>query len=90
MNANIASEPEIDAGAVVLRVVVENPDEGETGSIFVCRMRGFDEITVEAFPEGLAAAASGESRAAAAEAVNLYASENREKLEGMFAALSDT
>jgi 5-amino-6-(5-phosphoribosylamino)uracil reductase len=88
MNANIASEPEIDAGTVVLRVVVENPEEGETGSVFICRMRGFEDVTVEAFPEGLAPAASGESRAAAAEAVSRYASENRERLEQMFAVLS--
>jgi riboflavin-specific deaminase-like protein len=87
MKANIASEPEIDAGTVVLRVVVENPDEGETGSVFVCRMHGFEDVTVEAFPEGLAAAASGESRAAAAEAVHQYAIENRERLAGLFAAL---
>jgi hypothetical protein len=86
--ASVVSEPEVDAGSVVLRVVVENLAEADTGSVFVCRMRGFDDVAVEAFPEGHAPGLSGEDRAAAAEAVKLYALENRERLEALFAQLS--
>ena len=86
--ASVVSEPEIDAGSVVLRVVVENLAEADTGSVFVCRMRGFDDVAVEAFPEGHAPGLSGEDRAAAAEAVQRYALENRERLEAMFAQLA--
>jgi hypothetical protein len=85
--ASVVSEPEVDAGSVVLRVVVENLAEADTGSVFVCRMRGFDDVAVEAFPEGVAPGLSGEDRALAAEAVKRYALENRERLEAMFAQL---
>jgi riboflavin-specific deaminase-like protein len=88
MSANVVSEPEIDAGTVVLRVVVENPAGPDTGSVFVCRMRGFDDVAVEAFPEGFAPGSPGEDRAAAAEAVKRYALENRERFEALFAQLS--
>jgi riboflavin-specific deaminase-like protein len=87
MNASVVSEPEIDAGTVVLRVVVENLDDPDAGNVFVCRLRGFEDVTVEAFPEGFAPGSSGENRAAAAEAVKRYALENRERLEALFAQL---
>ena len=90
--ATVVSEPEIDSGAVVVRVVVENAsdvDDDDTGSVFVCRLRGFDDVAVETFPEGQAPGLSGEYRATAAQAAQQYALDNRERFEELFARLVD-
>ncbi len=83
----VAGEPEIDGSAVIVRVVVEDPALEDTGGIFVCRMTGYDAVSVERFPVGATASADGELRVEAADAAVRYALENRDQFDALFARL---
>jgi hypothetical protein len=85
--ATIESEPEIDGDAVVLRIGIEDPSLEDTGGIFVCRMKGFGDITVERLLRDLAPGADGRLRALAAVTAMEYAAENHDAFESLFATL---
>ena len=85
--SSVVDEPEFDGQAVILRVVVEDPDVGEEGGVFVCRMTGYDDVAVESFPLGNTPSSDAESRVDAAAAARRYALENREQFDALFASL---
>jgi hypothetical protein len=86
---NVVGDPEIEDGAVIVRVIVEDPArEDDPGGVFICRMTGFDEITVETFPRGVTPSSDGEHRADAAEAAAKFARSNREQFKELFARLA--
>jgi hypothetical protein len=86
-NAVVESEPEIEDDAVVLRIVVEDPDGEDSGGVFVCRLRGFGSVTVERFPRDQSPVADGRLRAIAAITAMRHAVENHDAFESLFAAL---
>jgi hypothetical protein len=84
---SVVGEPEIEDEAVVLRVVVEDPALADEGGVFVCRMRDYGTIAVEAFPRGLTPSSDGEFRVEAAHVAMRHALENREQFDALFAKL---
>ena len=86
-SANVESEPEIEDDAVVLRVVVEDPALEDSGGVFVCRLKGFGDVSVERFPRDQGPAPDGRLRALAAMAAVEHALENHDVFEALFAKL---
>lgn len=86
-HAVVESEPEIEDDAVVLRVVIEDPAAEDSGGVFVCRLRGFGNVTVERFPRDLGPAPDGRLRAIAAVTAVQYAVEHHDAFETLFAKL---
>lgn len=86
---SVVSEPEIEDDAVVLRVVIEDPSQEDSGGIFVCRLRGFGNVTVERFPRDQAPSADGALRAAAAVAAMEHAVSNNDAFQALFAKLEE-
>ena len=87
-NASVESEPEIEDDAVVLRVVIEDPSLEDSGGVFVCRLRGFGDVTVERFPRDVGPTPDGRLRALAAITAVEYAVENHDTLAALFAKLA--
>ena len=85
IQTSIASEPEIEDGRVVLRVIVEDTDVEDTGQVFVCHLRAFDDVIVDTFPKGQTPSSPGEHRALAAETAREFAVANRTQFEALFA-----
>ena len=83
----IVDEPEIDGDAVIVGVIVEDPDLPDQGGVFVCRLTSYDDVAVETFPRGQTPPSEGESRVEAATAARAYATENRDLFDGLFANL---
>lgn len=88
IRTSIAAEPEIEDGRVVLRVVVEDTDVEDTGEVFVCHLRAFDDVVVDTLPKGQTPSSAGEYRAVAAETAREFAAANREQFEQLFATLA--
>ena len=87
-NATVEGQPEIDGDAVVLRVVVEVPELEDTGGIFLCRMKGFGDTSVERLFRDLAPSADGRLRSLAAMAALEYAASHHDQFESLFARLA--
>src|SRR5882672_3963823 len=87
---SVVSEPEIDGGAVVLRVIVEDEALPDQGGVFVCRMKDYGSITVERFPRGQTPSSEGEDRVEAAAAAMRHALDNRDQFDALFARLADS
>jgi hypothetical protein len=85
---SIVDEPTIEEGAVVVRVIVTDPAVENTGRVFVCRMTGFDAMTVEAFPRATTAHEGGEYRADAAAFAKQHAEANLDRFEELFEELA--
>jgi hypothetical protein len=85
--ATVESEPEIDGDAVILRIGIEDPTAEDSGGIFVCRLKGFGDISVERLLRDLAPGADGRLRALAAITAMHYAAENHDLFEELFAKL---
>ena len=77
-------EPAIEDDAVVLRVVVIDPQIEDSGRVFVCRMKAFDDLVIEAFPRESTIQEEGEYRANAAEFAREYAEANLDTFERLF------
>jgi len=90
IRTSIASEPEIGDGRVIVRVVVLDTDVEDTGEVFVCHLRSFDDVTVDTFPQGQTPSSAGEYRAIAAEAAREFALANREQFEELFASVAES
>ena len=71
----------------VENILVEDTEVEDTGEVFECRLRGFDDVAVDTFPLGRTPSSEGEYRAIAAETARELALGNREKFEALFAAL---
>ena len=84
----IVGEPEVEGDVVVLRVVVEDPAETDSGGVFLCRMKDYGTISVESFPVGQTPSSRGEDRVDAAAAAMRYALENRNRFDALFAEIS--
>jgi hypothetical protein len=80
-HARVLDEPKIDGDAVVMRVLHEDPAQEDSGRIFVCRLTGFDDMTIETFPVGRTPGSDGRYRAVAAAAAKLFVETNVEQLE---------
>jgi hypothetical protein len=85
---SIVDEPVIEGDAVVVRVIVTDPNVEDSGRVFVCRLTGFDEMTVEAFPRDRTPHEGGEYRAEAAEFAKEYAEKNLDRFEELFEELA--
>jgi hypothetical protein len=85
--AAIVAEPEIDAGAVVVRVAVEDTVDPDAGGVFLCRMTNYGSVSVELFPPGDTPSASGADRVEAATAAMRYAVDNTARFDALFASL---
>jgi len=85
--AAIVSEPELDAGAVVVRVAVEDTVDADSGGVFLCRMKDYGTISVESFPSGETPWSSGADRVEAAAAAMRYALDNQTQFDELFASL---
>ena len=83
----IEGDPEIEDDAVVLRVVIEDPALEDSGGIFICRLRGFGDVSVERFPRDQGPTPDGRLRAQAAVAAVEYAVEHHDAFETLFAKL---
>jgi len=88
--AVVESEPEIEDDAVVLRVVIEDPTLEDSGGVFICRLRGFGNVSVERFPRDQAPVADGRLRALAAITAVQHAVENHDTFESLFAKLQSS
>lgn len=88
--ASIVSEPEIEDDAVVLRVVIEDPALEDSGGVFLCRLKGFGDVTVERFPRDQGVAPDGRLRAVAAITAVEHAVEHHDDFEVLFAKLQRT
>ncbi len=87
-SVSVVGDPEIEDGAVIVRVIVEDPTRADDpGGIFICRLTAFDEVAVETFPRGQTPSSDGEHRADAAEAALKFARSNREQFKELFAKL---
>ena len=89
LRSSIASEPEIEDGRVIVRVVILDTDVEDTGEVFVCHLRTFDDVAVDTFPKGQTPSSPGEYRALAAEAARDFALANRAQFEELFAKVAD-
>jgi hypothetical protein len=85
--ASVVSEPELEDGAIVLRVVVEDPALEDPGGVFVCRLKDYGTITVETFPRGQTPSSDAEHRVEAAAAALRHAIDNRDQFDALFARL---
>ena len=85
--ATVESEPEIDGDAVVLRIAIEDSSAEDSGGIFICRLKGFGDITVERFLRDQSPGADGRVRALAAITAMEYAAQNHDVFERLFASL---
>jgi hypothetical protein len=90
IRSSIASEPEIEDGRVIVRVVVLDTEVEDTGEVFVCHLRTFDDVNVDTFPRGQTPSSPGEYRAIAAEAARQFALANREQFEELFAKVPES
>jgi hypothetical protein len=87
-HARVLDEPKIDGDAVVMRVLHEDPAQEDSGRIFVCRLTGFDDMTIETFPVGRTPGSDGRYRAEAAAAAKRYVETHVEQLEELFEELA--
>jgi hypothetical protein len=87
-HANVEGDPEIEDDAVVVRVVIEDPSLEDSGGVFVCRLRGFGDVTVERFPRDVGPTPDGKLRALAAITAVEYAVQNHDTFEPLFAKLA--
>ncbi|HTM43976.1 MAG TPA: hypothetical protein VL137_03420 [Polyangiaceae bacterium] len=83
----VVDGPSIEDDAVVLRVVVEHPEAEDSGVVFVCRVRSFDDMTVEAFPLGQTPTLEGDYRAEAARTAQSFIDDNVDEFERLFEEL---
>jgi hypothetical protein len=83
----VVDGPSIEDDAVVLRVVVEHPEDEDSGVVFVCRIRSFDDMTVEPFPLGPTPILEGQYRAEAARTAQLFINDNVDDFERLFEEL---
>jgi len=86
-HCSIVDGPSIEDNAVVLRVIVRDPEGLDGGPVFVCRLKSFTDLTVELFPEGQTPIAEADFRADAAKAAKKYLAENLGTIEHLFAEL---
>lgn len=87
-HCSIVDEPKIEEGAIVVRVILEDPAAEDSGRVFVCRMTSFDDMTIETFPKGNAPGASGDERAEVAEFVRDYTGERLDYFSRLFEELA--
>lgn len=80
----IVDGPSIEGNAVVLRLIVRDPEVSDGGPVFVCKLKSFTNITVEEFPAGQTPPAEADLRAHAATAAKKYMEENVGELENLF------
>jgi hypothetical protein len=85
---SIVGEPGIEDGAVVVRVLLQDPSAENSGRVIICRMTGFDAMSVETFPAGQTPHEEGEHRAEAAEFARRYAETHLALFEGLFEELA--
>ena len=81
-NCEVIDAPRVEDDAVVLRVL-----DDRTKHVFVCRMKGFGNVTVEPELRENVPAPSAEERAEVAEFVIAYAEERDGHFEGLFSLL---
>ena len=84
----VVGEPEIEGDVVVLRVIVEDTGDSNSGGVFLCRMKDYGSISVETFPVGQTPSSQGEDRVDAAAAAMRYALDNQNRFDSLFAQLA--
>jgi hypothetical protein len=86
-HCEIVDGPSIEGNAVVLRLIVRDPEVLAGGPVFVCKLKSFTDIAVELFPEGQTPPAEADLRADAAKAAKKYMEENVGEIENLFGEL---
>ena len=85
---SVVDGPKIEDDAVVLRVVVQHAEVEDSGAIFVCRLKNFSDMTVEAFPPEQTQQTDGEYRAEAARGAQAFVDSNVDEFERFFEELT--
>jgi hypothetical protein len=78
----VTTPPAIEDGCVVFSIVHNN-----TGRVFRCEMRDFDDVNITGVPRGATPWADGEIRAQVAEAALEHAQNNHKEFRGLFEQL---